>query len=234
MLKKMFRKIKKFPRWIYVPPVFLLHLTKLLLMRTEIRDPHNYMENISGAVTVTWHNRLMFFPVMFPSRLRRRTVAIVSPSRDGQYIVDLISIFGIRSLRGSSNKRGMQVQLEAIKAIKEGYFVSFTPDGPRGPKYHMNKGPVHLASCNGVPLIPISINYSNYWQIRSWDNFQIPKPFAKIILVIGERLDIPPDLTSEQLEEYRAQAERALMSITKDPLPAPPPRQKRCKKDTVT
>ncbi len=225
-----FRQIKKFPTWLYIPPVLLLRFAKVFLMRTEIQDPNDYMNTIYGAVTVTWHNRLLFFPVMFPRRLRRRTMAIVSPSRDGQYIVDLISVLKIRSLRGSSNKRGVQVQMEAIQAVKDGFYVSFTPDGPRGPKYHMSKGPIHLASYCQVPLIPLSINYSRYIQIKSWDNFQIPLPFAKVTLVIGDRIDIPKNLTSEELEKYRQISEEALMEITADPLPAPPPRIKKKKK----
>lgn len=228
-LKNFFRNIQRFPRWFYIPPVLLLKFIKTFLLRTEIQDPHDYMHTIFGAVTVTWHNRLLFFPLMFPARLRKRTVAIVSPSRDGQYIVDLISVMKIRSLRGSSNKRGVQVQLEAIQAVNDGFYVSFTPDGPRGPKYHMNKGPIHLASYCGVPLIPLSINYSNYWQVRSWDNFQIPKPFSKVTLVLGERIDIPKDLTHEEIEEYRVLAEKSLMAITEDPIPAPPPRPKKKK-----
>lgn len=228
-LKKVFRNIKRFPRWFYVPPVLLLKFIKLCLVRTEIQDPHNYMNTIYGAVTVTWHNRLLFFPVMFPARLRRRTMAIVSPSRDGQYIVDLISVMKIRSLRGSSNKRGVQVQMEAIQAVRDGFYVSFTPDGPRGPKYHMNKGPIHLAAYCQVPLIPISINYSNYWQIPSWDNFQIPKPFSKVTLVIGERIDIPKELNPEEFEKFRDLAEKSLMAITADPLPPPPARAKKIK-----
>ncbi len=227
--KKIFRNIKRFPVWLYWPPVLLLKFMKTFLLRTEIQDPNDYMNTIYGAVTVTWHNRLLFFPVMFPARLRKRTMAIVSPSRDGQYIVDLISVLKIKSLRGSSNKRGAQVQLEAIQAVRDGFYVSFTPDGPRGPKYHMNKGPIHLASYCQVPLIPLSINYSNYWQIKSWDNFQIPKPFSKVTLVIGDRIDIPKDLSHEDLEHYREVAEKALMAITFDPFPAPPPRVKKKK-----
>lgn len=228
-LTRIFRNIKRFPRWLYIPPVLLLKFVRTFLMRTEIQDPHDYMHTIFGAVTVTWHNRLLFFPVMFPARLRKRTMAIVSPSRDGQYIVDLISVMKIRSLRGSSNKRGVQVQMEAIQAVKDGFYVSFTPDGPRGPKYHMNKGPIHLASYCEVPLIPVSVNYSRYWQIRSWDNFQIPKPFSKITLVLGERIDIPKDLSPVEFEKYRELAEKSLMAITEDPIPAPPPRPKKKK-----
>ncbi len=215
-LKKKFRQIQKLPDWLFIPPALLIKFLKTFIMRTKVIDPLNLIENARGHVTVTWHNRLMFFPAMFPPATRKRTVAVVSPSRDGQYITDLISHFGLKSLRGSSNKKGAVVQREAIKAINDGFHVSFTPDGPRGPKYRMSRGPIHLASVTGTPVIPISINASSYWQIKSWDNFQIPKPFAKLTMILSEPIKIPPNLTETELEYWRTTVEAALMKITED------------------
>jgi lysophospholipid acyltransferase (LPLAT)-like uncharacterized protein len=215
-LKKKFRQIQKLPGWLFIPPALLIKFLKTFIMRTKTIDPLNLIENARGHVTVTWHNRLMFFPAMFPEATRKRTVAVVSPSRDGQYIVDLISRFGLRSLRGSSNKKGAVVQREAIKAINDGFHVSFTPDGPRGPKYRMSRGPIHLASITGTPIIPISINASSYWEVKSWDNFQIPKPFARLTMILSEPIKIPPNLTEDELESWRVTVETALMKITTD------------------
>ena len=49
-LTRMFRNIKRFPRWLYIPPVLLLKFVRTFLMRTEIQDPHDYMHTIFGAV----------------------------------------------------------------------------------------------------------------------------------------------------------------------------------------
>lgn len=216
LFKKKFRNIKKLPGWLFWFPAGLLKLLKLT-HRTRIIDPYGHIDRPDGGVVTAWHNRLLFFPVMFPKRARKRTVAIVSPSRDGQYIVDLIAQFQIKSLRGSSSKRGSLAQREAIEAITiHNQHVATTPDGPRGPKYHMSKGPIHLASITGGPIIPISVNYSSYWAVKSWDNFQIPKPWAKITLELGEGIKIPKDLNAEDMEHYRKIAEEAMMKITRD------------------
>jgi lysophospholipid acyltransferase (LPLAT)-like uncharacterized protein len=215
-ITKKFRKIQKLPTWIFWFPATLLKLMKCCCMRCRIDDAANSIENARGTVTVTWHNRLLYFPAMFPATARSRTIAVVSSSRDGQYITDLISHFGLKSLRGSTSKRGAAVQMEAITAIKQGSHVSFTPDGPRGPKYKMSRGPIHLASVTGAPIIPISVNASSYWQIKSWDNFQIPKPFARLTLILSEPIHIPPNLNEQQLEEWRQKIETALMNITQD------------------
>jgi hypothetical protein len=214
-LKKKFRQIKKFPDWIFLFPALFLKTLKLL-MRTELSDPFDHIHSEAPIVTVTWHNRLLFFPVMFPRWIRKKTIAIVSASRDGQYVTDLIRYFGLKSLRGSSSRRGAPVFREAVKALKQGYHVSFTPDGPRGPKYRMSRGPVRLASMTGSRIIPISVNYSSYWQLKSWDNFQIPKPWAKIILVLGPAVEVPPEIDDKEIEEYRKIVENALMKITLD------------------
>ncbi|MDD3885542.1 MAG: lysophospholipid acyltransferase family protein [Victivallaceae bacterium] len=216
-LKQKFRSIKKFPTWIYWLPSHLMWLMLRTIYSFRIDDPHHYIENTKRAVAVSWHNRLFFFAVAFPHRVLVRTVAVVSPSRDGQYIADLISTLGLRSLRGSSSKQGAHAQLAAMREIQAGHIVAFTPDGPRGPRYGMKLGPVHLASATGVSIIPVSINASRVWSLHSWDGFQIPKPFSRITLTFGESFEVPSGLDAAGLEEYRKKAEAALMAITVDP-----------------
>ena len=214
--KERFRKIKKLPTWIFFFPYIILKGCCFLFFRHRIIDPGNMIENARGCVTVTWHNRLLYFPAVFPEKARKRTVAVVSASRDGQYVSDLIGFFGIKAMRGSSKKGGANALLGATRALDEGFHVSFTPDGPRGPKYVMSKGPVYLASTHQTPVVPISINASRYWAIKSWDNFQIPKPFSTLTLVIGEPIKVPPDLDEKGLEEWRLKIQQALMDITRD------------------
>ncbi len=215
LLKKKFRNIKKFPTWIFWFPATLMKTMKAC-MRFKIVDPHEQTYRKAPAVTVTWHNRLLFFPVVFPPSVRKRTMAVVSASRDGQYVTDLIAHFGLKSLRGSSSRKGANALRGALDAIKEGYHVSFTPDGPRGPKYTMSQGPILVASKTGAPIIPVTVNASAYWEIKSWDRFQIPKPWAKLELILGEPIEIPPDLTEEQIIEYREKVRQSLLDITVD------------------
>ncbi|MDD3154361.1 MAG: lysophospholipid acyltransferase family protein [Victivallaceae bacterium] len=209
-------KIKNVPRWVFWFPAQILKAMSCALYRHKVIDPNNYIKTESGIVVVTWHNRLLFYPAIFPKRQRVKTCAMVSPSRDGQYLTDLLSFFQLRTLRGSSYRRGAAAQLEAIRAIENGINVVFTPDGPRGPKYRMDRGPIHLASVTGRHIIPIGINYSSYWQLKSWDAFQIPKPCAKITLILGDAIDVPPSLDAEGIAEYQRRVTDELMKITHD------------------
>ena len=217
-LKHRFRQIKKLPDWIYWFPARLLQFIFHVFYRFELVDPQNRCRDPHFYICVTWHNRLMFYPAVFPKRLRVRAKAVVSSSRDGQYVTDFIKQFGIESLRGSSSKRGAIAQLDAVKKLRdEKSIVIFTPDGPRGPRYKMKAGPIHLASVTGAEIAPVTINYSRCWSMRSWDGFQIPKPFSKITLVIGDPIPIPPHLDAEGIEKYRRLVESELMKITVDP-----------------
>lgn len=216
IFKKKFRSIKKLPTWLFWFPAMLLAFIKTFLLRTKIVDPHNYCYREDGVITVTWHNRLLFYPLMFPKDVRSRSRAVVSASRDGQYIVDLLHFWGLQSLRGSSSRHGARAQHGAFKALEQNHHVSFTPDGPRGPKYVLSRGPIHLASRTGRPILPITVNTSSYWEIPSWDRFQIAKPFAKLELVFGEEIKVPPDLDAEGIEKWRKIVEDRLNEISID------------------
>lgn len=215
-LKKKFRNKKKLPA--LAMSVFT-GLIKLMsgLCKITIEDPHGYTELEENFIVTIWHNRMLFMPTVFPEKIRVRTKAVVSASRDGQYVVDVIERFGLQALRGSSSKKGSNAQRGALKAVQENWHVVFTPDGPRGPKYYMHPGPVHLAAVTGKRIAPVAINASRYWQLKSWDKFQIPKPFSKVNVVIGKAIEIPANISNrEELEIWRRKAEESLMQVTKD------------------
>lgn len=213
-LKKRIRKIRKPPVWIFFPLVFLVRFLKMC-MRTHVQDPNNCMDTSTYPyITVTWHNRLLFFPAMFPGFARKRSAAMVSASRDGQYLSNIMKLFGIHTVRGSSSKRGAGALRESISCLKKANNVCITPDGPRGPRYKLSRGPILLASKTGVPILPLAINYSSYWEAKSWDKFQFPKPWSRMDLVIGDPVKIPPDLSDEAMEKWRLDIEMRLNAIS--------------------
>ena len=214
-LKQRFRQIKKLPDWVFFIPAGFISLLKFF-MRTEVLDPYDELtRKAPPAVTVTWHNRLLFFPVMCTKWDRAHTVAVISASRDGQYIADLCAQWGVESVRGSSSRKALQALSGAISAITERkMYVAFTPDGPRGPIYSMSRGPIYLASETGVRIIPVSINYSSYWELKSWDRFQIPKPWAKITMQVGRSITIPKNLSEEDIQKYQEEVRIRLNEVS--------------------
>lgn len=215
-LKKKFRDIKKFPRWIYFLPAMLMKCYYHIAFRHETDDPNGLLDVDSPKIGLVWHNRLLFFPCSIKKRQLGKTTAIISASRDGQYISDLLHHFGIQCARGSSSRGGAHAQREAMRELKNGSNVAITPDGPRGPAYILKKGAIQLASVTGVPIIAVALNASKYWKLKSWDGFQIPKPGAKLTLVVRGWFYIPPDLDADSLEKYRLEIENELKKISVD------------------
>ena len=219
--KQKFRQWKKLPTWIYWFPATLIKLSFKFLYRYELIDPLNLAQDPEKLVAITWHNRLLFICMAFSPEAMHKTSAVISASRDGQYLSDFMKFFKVNALRGSSSKKGANALLGAIREIERGRNVVFTPDGPRGPKYVIKNGPVIVASKTGGLLVPIVLNASKCWSLKSWDNFQIPKPFAKLQMIVGEPIAVPPEADEETIEYFRRKAEKALLAITADPEPIP-------------
>ncbi|MBQ7396744.1 MAG: lysophospholipid acyltransferase family protein [Lentisphaeria bacterium] len=215
-LKKKFRNIKKFPTWLYWFPAQLLKLMYTVLFRHKTDDPAGILQTTYPKIGLTWHNRLLYFPCAIKDPMRSQTVAIVSASRDGQYITDLLKHLGINCARGSSSRGGAHAQLEALRVLKEGYNVALTPDGPRGPAYTLKKGAIQLAALTGTPIVVVSLNASKYWQLKSWDRFQLPKPGATITLVLRGPFYAPQNASADELEKFRSEIENKLREITVD------------------
>ena len=216
-LKQRFRQIKKLPTWIYFFPALLMRVIFKLFYRFELVDPLHICDDPKKTIGMIWHNRLLFLPMVFPPKLRATGYAVVSASRDGQYLTDFLKHFSVRTLRGSSSRKGANALLGAVHAMENGENIIITPDGPRGPKYQIKNGPVMMASLTGGRLVPFCVNASRCWELKSWDNFQIPKPWSKLTMVVGDPIEIPPNLDAEELESYRVKAEAALRAITVDP-----------------
>lgn len=74
--------------------------------------------------------------------------------------------------------------LQAFRSIKEGEEVLITPDGPRGPRHSMSDGAIGIALKSNLPIFVLNYQCNQYWQLKSWDRFVIPKPFGKIDLYV--------------------------------------------------
>ena len=158
-----------------------------------------------------WHNRLLVSAYMFERYFPdRRGAAMASQSKDGEIISALISCFGLRPIRGSSSRGGARALVEMKRAHDAGFDVAITPDGPRGPKYHVNPGIVKLAQITGGKVFPMHIEYSRCWRLKSWDGFMIPKPFATVHITFDALHEIPATADEAEFEDQRVRLERMM------------------------
>jgi hypothetical protein len=144
-----------------------------------------------------WHNRMFVVPLL-RERVPHRTGAVLtSASRDGAIIAAVMKSFGLKSVRGSSSRRGAAALLALAGTLEAGEDVAVTPDGPRGPRYKLGPGVVFLARQTGAGILPIHIEYSRAVRLRSWDRFMIPLPFAKVRVICGELIFVGRDADME-------------------------------------
>lgn len=164
--------------------------------RIEVVDDRFWRElaqSEEGFVFVLWHEALL--PLLW--RHRTQGVAIlVSEARDGQYLADYAARIGYRLIRGSSTRGGARALLASVRELRAGTVVAFTPDGPRGPRREMKPGVVAAAQRAGVRILPIHAEADRAWRFRSWDQFMLPKPFARVRIAYGEPFAISPGETA--------------------------------------
>ncbi|MFN7138158.1 MAG: lysophospholipid acyltransferase family protein [Limisphaerales bacterium] len=202
----------------------IVGLAKLLMLtwRARWKDDSGEFEGQQGPVIYcVWHNRLALSMFIYHRWTRRKRpgkglVALISASKDGGLLADVLAKFGVKAVRGSSSRRGNQALLEATSGAEEGYNVAITPDGPRGPKYTIQPGVIALSQLTGLPIVPVVAYISPKIATKSWDNFQIPLPFARCEIEFGKAITIPREATDEEREQLRLQLESTMRAMTRD------------------
>jgi lysophospholipid acyltransferase (LPLAT)-like uncharacterized protein len=202
-------------RWLIAVGFRILQLWALTL-RYKIEDRAGVVgkKTAQNYIASLWHNRLLIFPFVlrrfFPDR---HGAALISASRDGELLADAIKRFDYDVVRGSSSRLGASAILQLSQTLASGRDVVITPDGPRGPAYELGPGIVFLAQKSGAAVVPVNIEYSTCWRLKSWDRFILPRPFAKVHVIIGSPHHVELSDTPEQFEAERQRLQQAMMAL---------------------
>jgi lysophospholipid acyltransferase (LPLAT)-like uncharacterized protein len=159
-----------------------------------------------------WHNRVFLSTHFWQCR---RIVVMTSKSFDGEYIARFIQRFGYGAARGSSTRGATGAVVEMIRLMRAGCPAAFTIDGPKGPRYIAKMGAVLLAKKTGNPILPFTITARKFWAARkSWDGFQVPKPFTRARVDIAAPIYVGADADEAGLRAKRDELQSALDEIT--------------------
>ena len=162
-----------------------------------------------------WHNRLAI-SMLVRRRHPRKLAALVSASKDGALLAAVMGRFGVEQVRGSTSRRGPQALLEMSSRAKLGYDLAVTPDGPRGPRYVVQKGVIALAQVTGLAIVPVTCNTRRKICLKSWDGFQIPLPFSLCELILNQPILVPREACEIKREELRLELEGSLRGSSRD------------------
>ena len=151
-----------------------------------------------------WH-RCIFPGVWFWRK--RGMVVMTSQNFDGEYITRIIRLYGYGTARGSTSRGAIRVMVELIRHLRQGKDVVVTVDGPQGPRFVAQPGAVLLAKKTGQPMIGFHLSPEKCYTFRkSWDQFQVPYPFSRIVVLLT-----PPIYVTAQADE--AEMERKLQEM---------------------
>ena len=181
---------------------------KISWVRKEIID--ELMEKSQPFIICAWHHDIYFSSWLLKDF---ELTALISSSKDGEYINQILSGFGFGAVRGSSTRGGIGAMKQLVRCLKDGNAVAITPDGPQGPIHRVQEGIVALAKMTGVPIIPWRYEASSCWKLNSWDSHKIPKPITKIKSVFGQPLYVPKSASSSDFGKYCQQLEMLMNDL---------------------
>jgi len=159
-------------------------------LRVKIKKSPQFDPN-TQYLFAFWHGQ-QFLPsqIIFAHHHTPKCV-MVSPSRDGTILAELLERIGYEIIRGSSRDGNVRVLIGMKNKLEAGYSIGFGIDGPIGPIHIVKPGIAFLAQKCNIQIIPIGSAFSSYWIFeKAWDKFKLPKPFAKASIVFGEPFDI--------------------------------------------
>jgi lysophospholipid acyltransferase (LPLAT)-like uncharacterized protein len=172
-----------------------------------------------GVAPDGWHVLLAFLhgdilPVAYAFRGFGASV-MVSLHGDGELIARIAERLGNYAVRGSTTRGGVRALLELSRG-RAGAPWGLTPDGPRGPRGHVQAGIIQLGSLGRRPIVPLGLAFSRGWRLRSWDAFAIPAPFAKVVLSLGEPMLVPARTDRATRAALSRELERRLAAAQAD------------------
>ena len=184
---------------------FITCVCASLRKTVEIKGDSRDILGKKQCIVALWHNRT-FVPCYVYRYCLKASVPmsmLTSASKDGALLSTVAEDYGMQTVRGSSNRRGVAGFRDMLRELKNGFCMCITPDGPKGPRYKSHAGVIRLASVSGLPIVPLCIDIPSCWRVsKAWDGFVVPKPFSRIKVIAREPLLVPPDIEGDAQKKY--------------------------------
>lgn len=177
----------------------LLHL--LVRVESEGRERFDALRAGGGSVLIAlWHGRILL-PIM--QHMNEGIVPMVSLSRDGEMIARTVEKLGYVTVRGSSSRGGREAMAGMAETLRQpGTVAAIMPDGPKGPRHRLKPGVVQIARESGAVILPMSWGAARPIRFKSWDRFQLWRPFSRAVVLYGEPIACPRE------GDFRSQCEQ--------------------------
>ena len=180
--------------------------------RADVRESRS-------VIPVYWHQHMLFG---VRALLDMRDVGIrigflISPSVDGTAPALLVGKIGGHVIRGSSTHTGARALRDYYETIvKQEISPALTPDGPKGPLHEFKPGAVMLAQLTGKPILPVSVAASHAFRFPTWDRFELPLPFSRVVIAYGEPVKMPRGIDAESLTRLQQEMAGRLHALQQE------------------
>lgn len=193
----------------------LMHTIRYRFENLEYREQIKKHHPNGAHIFALWHENI--FAAVSAHR-GQGILPMISLSNDGEMITRICTRLGYQPpVRGSSSRGGHDAMNTMVNAIKDGAVGAMTVDGPRGPRREVKLGIIRIASKTGVPIVPCSAKTSRMWIFRSWDRFRLAKPFAKITIIYGKTVFVPPMIAKSEMKKYADELAHNLNALEATP-----------------
>lgn len=184
-------------------------------MRIRVVDFEKARTEIESrkCIFAFWHSRILMVSYIYKGL---GAAILVSKSKDGEIIAQILKRQGHETIRGSTSRHGVRALARLIRILKEEVRPGgVVPDGPRGPRYKVQPGIITLAQKTGYPIIPLSYSAKKLKIFASWDRFILPYPFTEGSVIYGTPISVPWNIDGKGQEAYRIRVEEELNRITR-------------------
>ena len=177
------------------------------------------LDGPDGLIALFWHGRIVQAIACRPVLRDKPRKAMISLSRDGEFIALAAERLRIPTIRGSTgragagsgeSKGGAAAFRQAMGVVASGGVMIMTPDGPRGPAEVMQVGPAQLARASGGAVFMMGLAARPALKLGSWDGGQVPLPFARAAVVFDGPIRVDPDADDAGLEAARGELQARL------------------------
>lgn len=186
-------------------------LLNLLIKSLKIEIENSGTLNSENYVLMFWHGKMLCGWWLGKNK---NFFGVVSQSKDGEILSRLLLKWKYKLIRGSSSKDSKEVMNQMVEVLKSGFSLAITPDGPRGPREKMKIGGLIAAVRSNKPVVLCGIHYEKKIVFNSWDKFELPKPFSKVLIKLSEPKKFQAGLSNDEYERIRQELEDELKQLS--------------------
>jgi lysophospholipid acyltransferase (LPLAT)-like uncharacterized protein len=163
------------------------------------------------AIGAFWHRCI--FSAIWVWR-KRGIVVLNTVNFDGQWTRRVIERLGFGTAQGSSTRGAIEGLTVMASRLEEGKHVALTIDGPHGPRYIAKPGAVILARRTEKPVSVFHLTAQRAHTFKkSWDLFQLPYPFSRVVMFVAPPIRVPTDADSEVVHQKQEEIQSALERV---------------------